>query len=103
MLADLGKISKRYSCNLKFVMIVEFTLCLIVFALFRFVLVSGHIAQDLPPGPYRWPLIGNVVEMALADLKYPHKALGLMAKKYGDIMGLGFGVHYMGKRFHTKD
>lgn len=84
-------------------MIVEFTLCLIVFALFRFVLVSGHIAQDLPPGPYRWPLIGNVVEMALADLKYPHKALGLMAKKYGDIMGLGFGVHYMGKRFHTKD
>jgi len=44
-------------------------------------------------GPYKWPLIGNVVEVALADSKYPHIALAKLSKTYGDIMSLQFGSH----------
>jgi len=32
--------------------------------------------------------------MRLANAKYPHLALAKMAKKYGNIMGLGFGSTY---------
>ncbi len=38
--------------------------------------------------------MGNVVEISLADAKYPHIALSKLAKKYGPVMGLGFGSTY---------
>jgi len=45
-------------------------------------------------GPIIWPYIGNVLELAAADLKYPHLALAKLAKKYGNIVGFGFGPRY---------
>jgi len=45
-------------------------------------------------GPIIWPLIGNVLELAATDLKYPHLALVKLAKKYGNIVGFGFGSQY---------
>jgi len=45
-------------------------------------------------GPIIWPLIGNALELAATDLKCPHLALAKLAKKYGNIVGFGFGPQY---------
>lgn len=44
-------------------------------------------------GPIRWPLVGNMPEIAFLNAKYPHLAMETLAEKYGDVMRLGFGVH----------
>lgn len=51
---------------------------------------------NLPPGPYQWPLIGSVPQIVMADAKFPHRALAKLSQKYGNVMGLGSGVHYTG-------
>ncbi|XP_021950528.2 methyl farnesoate epoxidase [Folsomia candida] len=56
-------------------------------------LLKPKVNKSLPPGPPKWPLIGNIVEMALADSKYPHLAMVKLAAKYGDLMSVKVGVH----------
>ncbi|CAG7726834.1 unnamed protein product, partial [Allacma fusca] len=51
-----------------------------------------RIHRRLPPGPFQLPLIGNIVQIQLADSKYPFNALYKLSKKYGDVMWLRIGV-----------
>ncbi len=44
-------------------------------------------------GPIKWPLIGNVIEIALADPVYPHLAFCKLAKKYGPVFSARLGSH----------
>ncbi|CAG7819352.1 unnamed protein product, partial [Allacma fusca] len=48
--------------------------------------------SKLPPGPYQWPLVGNLFQVARADPKYPHNAFMKLAEKYGEIMFLRMGT-----------
>ncbi|XP_060211636.1 probable (S)-N-methylcoclaurine 3'-hydroxylase isozyme 2 [Lycium barbarum] len=44
----------------------------------------------LPPGPFSWPLIGNLFQV---DLKRPHAALAKLAQAHGpDLMSIRFGT-----------
>ncbi|CAG7719784.1 unnamed protein product [Allacma fusca] len=47
--------------------------------------------RRLPPGPFQLPLIGSILQIVLADNKYPFKAVYKLSKKYGDVMSLKFG------------
>lgn len=69
------------------------TVCAFVFflwVLYRFTVQRKNelgLRQRLPPGPFAWPLIGNLNELR----KLPHRDLHELAKKYGPIMLLKFG------------
>jgi len=59
-----------------------------------FGLKSTHASLNFGLGPTIWPIIGNVFEIMAADRVYPHLGLAKMAKKYGNIMSIGFGSTY---------
>ncbi|XP_057869307.2 cytochrome P450 750A1-like [Cryptomeria japonica] len=67
------------------------TLCsLIIFlwVLHRFsVKRTNTLGSTLPPGPFSWPVIGNLNQLR----KLPHRDLHALAKKYGPIMMLKLG------------
>ncbi|NXN25216.1 CP1B1 protein, partial [Nycticryphes semicollaris] len=46
---------------------------------------SGH--RRSPPGPFAWPLVGNVLQLG----RLPHQAFGRMAQRYGPIFQLWLG------------
>ncbi|KAL7104155.1 hypothetical protein ACP275_08G226400 [Erythranthe tilingii] len=45
-------------------------------------------SSKLPPGPYRFPIIGNILEIG----PKPHKSLTKLAAKYGPVMSLKLGA-----------
>ncbi|KAI3778146.1 hypothetical protein L2E82_07196 [Cichorium intybus] len=45
--------------------------------------------QNLPPGPYSWPIIGNLPHM----LKGPHIYLTELARSYGPLCSVKLGTH----------
>lgn len=59
--------------------------CLLIF-IYAFTL-SGHRNSRLPPGPYPFPIIGNL--LTLGDK--PHHSLATLSKRYGPIMSLKLG------------
>jgi len=76
---------------------------LLLFATFIFIFAIFLFGQDyhtktkrLPPGPYRFPILGSIPQILMADPSFPHKAFTKLSKKYGDLMSVGMGVHYMG-------
>ncbi|XP_070566462.1 steroid 17-alpha-hydroxylase/17,20 lyase-like [Ptychodera flava] len=48
-----------------------------------------YTVRKLPPGPSSLPLVGNAFNL---DLKYPHRSLAELSKKYGDIFSVKLGT-----------
>ncbi|KAK1403338.1 iridoid oxidase [Heracleum sosnowskyi] len=50
----------------------------------------GHISVEvLPPGPRRWPLVGNLLQLGFGFA--PHESFAKLASKHGPIMTLWLG------------
>jgi hypothetical protein len=45
--------------------------------------------SKLPPGPWRWPVLGNLPNLTTGDL--PHRTLWSLSKKFGGLMFLQLG------------
>ncbi|KAI3711328.1 hypothetical protein L2E82_41331 [Cichorium intybus] len=49
--------------------------------------ISGRRNSRLPPGPYAFPIIGNLLEFGVK----PHHSLAILSKRYGHLMSLKLG------------
>ncbi|KAJ0582354.1 putative geraniol 8-hydroxylase [Helianthus annuus] len=56
--------------------------------LFYAVTSSGRRSSRLPPGPFRFPIIGNLLHLS----DKPHQSLATLSKRYGPLMSLKFGT-----------
>ena len=53
--------------------------------------VTQYQAPKKPPGPWSWPIVGNLPTISLSK-KLPHQALRDLAAKYGGFMYLRLGM-----------
>lgn len=54
----------------------------------RFKTSSNFKSSPLPPGPFQWPILGNILQ---TKGKKPHLAFASFAKAYGPLISLRFG------------
>ncbi|KAG9160616.1 hypothetical protein Leryth_019342 [Lithospermum erythrorhizon] len=57
-------------------------------ATITFIYKKFHKTRRLPPGPWPWPIFGNLFQLG----NLPHVSLDKLSKKYGEIMTIRFGV-----------
>ncbi|XP_037052143.1 farnesoate epoxidase-like [Bradysia coprophila] len=69
-------------------MIDQVFVAVVAFLLFVYFLNSN---KHLPPGPLRLPVLGSIIQLYLANPKFPHLAFSKISEKYGDIFSFGFG------------
>lgn len=60
------------------------SLLTIIYAL---ITISGRHNSRLPPGPYPFPVIGNLLKLS----DKPHQSLATLSKRYGPLMSLKLG------------
>nr|AAS92622.1 cytochrome P450 [Centaurium erythraea] len=76
--------------------ITDFSTFLLAFLLLSYLLVTGRrliskkSTGKLPPGPKKFPIVGNLPQLALAGT-LPHRAMRDLAKTYGPLMHLRLG------------
>ncbi|KAL3850911.1 hypothetical protein ACJIZ3_012793 [Penstemon smallii] len=68
------------------------TVFLVLFCLVCAWLSNSRIRKSgkLPPGPYSFPIIGNILQLG----QYPHQSLAKLSKTYGPLMSLHLGSIY---------
>ncbi|XP_023750119.1 cytochrome P450 76T24 [Lactuca sativa] len=54
---------------------------------FIYVVLPGFCNSRLPPGPYPFPIIGNILKLG----NKPHRSLAILSKRYGPLMSLKLG------------
>ena len=64
---------------------------LLFFILRHFKILSPFKSSLLPPGPYPWPIIGNILQMG----NKPHVTLTQLAQNYGPLISLRLGTKLM--------
>uniref|UniRef100_A0A2N9I4N7 Cytochrome P450 n=1 Tax=Fagus sylvatica TaxID=28930 RepID=A0A2N9I4N7_FAGSY len=64
---------------------------LLFFILRHFKILSPFKSSLLPPGPYPWPIIGNILQMG----NMPHVTLTQLAHNYGPLISLRLGTKLM--------
>ncbi|CAL8124690.1 unnamed protein product [Orchesella dallaii] len=69
-------------------------IALLVLILYSYLNGGSFPKKNLPPGPFRFPVIGNLIQLAMADSKEPYVAFSQLGKKYGDIMSIQLGSVY---------
>lgn len=48
--------------------------------------------RNLPPGPWPWPIFGNLPDMGMASKELPHRYFRALADKFGGLMYLQLGM-----------
>ncbi|KAM0003324.1 putative geraniol 8-hydroxylase [Helianthus debilis subsp. tardiflorus] len=56
--------------------------------LFFAITISGRRNSRLPPGPFPFPIIGNLLHLS----DKPHQSLATLSRRYGPLMSLKFGT-----------
>ncbi|XP_038075544.1 cytochrome P450 2J6-like [Patiria miniata] len=72
-------------------------ICLVVFLLVSWIVRRrrSSVSGTLPPGPWGWPLIGNLPSLAFAsNAEEPYEVFMRMAKQYGPV----FSLNILGQR-----
>ncbi|KAG5558525.1 hypothetical protein RHGRI_008458 [Rhododendron griersonianum] len=67
-----------------------FFLLLLLLPLISFLISKNFIsrrAPQIPPGPYQWPLVGNIFQLG----KLPHHTIARLAQTHGPLMSLKLG------------
>lgn len=67
-----------------------FLLLLLLLPLISFLISKKFIsrrAPQIPPGPYQWPLVGNIFQLG----KLPHHTIAHLAQTHGPLMSLKLG------------
>ncbi|CAN0841459.1 (S)-N-methylcoclaurine 3'-hydroxylase isozyme 1 (Fragment) [Linum grandiflorum] len=78
-------LNQTYHCvNSLFSLTVILILLPILYVLFR----KKAISSPLPPGPYQWPIIGNILQLG----SNPHLTLTHFAQTYGHLFSLKLGT-----------
>ena len=54
---------------------------------FKALILSNKSPPPLPPGPFHWPIVGNIFQIG----SNPHQSLARLAKTYGPLMSLKLG------------
>nr|XP_043617256.1 cytochrome P450 76T24-like [Erigeron canadensis] len=62
-------------------------LCVFVISIIYVYTTSGRRNSRLPPGPYPFPIIGNLLQLS----NKPHRSLATLSKRYGPLMSLKLG------------
>ncbi|KAF8389549.1 hypothetical protein HHK36_024065 [Tetracentron sinense] len=75
--------------NLLFPVLLLLPILFLIFKHFR--PLSPLKCPPLPPGPYPWPLIGNILDMG----KMPHVSLSRLAQAYGPLISLKLGSQFL--------
>ena len=56
--------------------------------------VTQYLAPKKPPGPWSWPILGNLPTLSRSK-KLPHQTLRDLAAKYGGLMYLRMGMQFI--------
>lgn len=85
------KLQIRSATNMAVLIISNLTYFLISFILFVIGIVkyTKNRGNGEAPGPFRWPIIGNL--HLLRNYKIPYQGFSDLAKKYGDVYSLQMG------------
>ncbi|KAF9593909.1 hypothetical protein IFM89_026037 [Coptis chinensis] len=68
------------------------SICISVVLLFQYLHAEkarNTATSPLPPGPRRWPVVGNMFDLVG---EFPHQTLAKLAPKYGAVMSLQIGA-----------
>ena len=63
----------------------------LTFKLLSFFMQIINVENNDNVGPLQFPVIGNILQVYLADSTYPHRAFVKLARKYGNILWLRIG------------
>nr|XP_016485816.1 PREDICTED: premnaspirodiene oxygenase-like [Nicotiana tabacum] len=91
MLVNLSYQSRSVICLVNIIMEASFFIIIFLFFLpMMFIFIKDHKRgrKNLPPGPWKLPLIGNLHQLGISS---PHVALKELAEKYGPLMHLKLG------------
>ncbi|KAF8380314.1 hypothetical protein HHK36_027796 [Tetracentron sinense] len=88
-MAIMDQTSVRGEINLFFPILLLLPLLLLILKYIR--TPSPLKSPPLPPGPYPWPIIGNILDMG----KMPHLSLSRLAQSYGPLISLRLGTQLL--------
>ncbi|ODN04836.1 Methyl farnesoate epoxidase [Orchesella cincta] len=74
-----------------------------IIILIAYLVLSTKRRAKEPPGPFKWPIVGNLPQIAMINWSRVWFSIDHYSKVYGDIMGMYFGSRYVVVLSNPKD